>query len=421
MSEAPLRQSYPAIFYGAGQWAADNMPYLKGYGLVPLCFADKDPKKHNTDFGDGTGIQSLENALKQYPNADVFITVDNSKWESVRDELLATGLVSAEQLLNFKLCKKYVSCRFLENQFATVTNAATGEQTLRACCFPWKSPKPMVNINPDNYEATVGAYLAVRDRARAGWNDATAQSEYCTNCPLLREGYWFTHDFFTDFTAGGQGVCQFKCTYCGGRANPSLPDYEKLFEVLRKKKLIDDNLKIHMAAGEIAVHPNSDEILAAMQHYPCEILTNAGKFSEMILEILKDRRSNICVSMDAGTRETFSRIKGVDQYERVCDNLRRYAAGGGRITLKYILLPGVNDNLDDAQGFLKLCKELGVQELILSIDSKRDVPALPDQAVSVGRYLYQNGSKIVPKVFLITEYFCDTDVEKIMSQVKSSG
>jgi hypothetical protein len=63
------------------------------------------------------------------------------------------------------------------------------------------------------------------------------------------------------------------------------------------------------------------------------------------------------VSLDAGTRETFAKIKGLDLFDKVCDNLVRYSSKGP-VRLKYIILPGLNDNEADIDGFVALCVRL---------------------------------------------------------------
>jgi molybdenum cofactor biosynthesis enzyme MoaA len=70
------------------------------------------------------------------------------------------------------------------------------------------------------------------------------------------------------------------------------------------------------------------------------------------------------VSVDAGTRETYERIKGKDVFGPVVTNLIEYAEHGD-ITLKYI---ASKDNLDDRDldGFLDLVRTLKAKSVMVT-------------------------------------------------------
>ena len=71
------------------------------------------------------------------------------------------------------------------------------------------------------------------------------------------------------------------------------------------------------------------------------------------------RIENTTTSLDAGTRETFKKIKQVDSFERVLENLRKYPLKNTNFLLKYIFLEGVNDNEADIDGFYEIAKDIG--------------------------------------------------------------
>lgn len=76
----------------------------------------------------------------------------------------------------------------------------------------------------------------------------------------------------------------------------------------------------------------------------------------------------IC-SVDSGTPETYHKIKGVDGFARVKQNLSRYAqASLGIVALKYIFVPGLNDTLNDVDGFVKLCVDVNATFVLVAMD-----------------------------------------------------
>ena len=88
--------------------------------------------------------------------------------------------------------------------------------------------------------------------------------------------------------------------------------------------------------------------------------------TKQIMDALSNSNSK---GMDAGTLETFYKIKGVDCYGRVCDNLRKYATQtDNAIMLKYVFLPGINDNKIDVNGFFELATELNIANVLISYD-----------------------------------------------------
>lgn len=159
----------------------------------------------------------------------------------------------------------------------------------------------------------------------------------------------------------------------------SLDKTLSFFKFLVKQNHIKKDTIIGIGSGELLVHPMRDKILAAIENYPVYFYTNASVFNEKVAEILSKGRSKICVSMDAGTRETFAKIKGIDIFDKVCENLRRYSEYGV-VELKYIFLPGVNDNKTDIDGFLALCQMVKVKSVSIS-RNMQDMNALDEQTL----------------------------------------
>lgn len=112
------------------------------------------------------------------------------------------------------------------------------------------------------------------------------------------------------------------------KANAQLKNQKKdydliaLAEELKKRNLIGASLHVDCAPGEIAIHPSD-------------------------------------------TAETFHKVKGVNAYNKVCENLHKYRESSGQIILKYILLDE-NCNSQDAEGFIELCKTLKIAKIDIS-------------------------------------------------------
>lgn len=103
--------------------------------------------------------------------------------------------------------------------------------------------------------------------------------------------------------------------------------------------------------------------------------TNCMKYDEAVARNLHDNPdSAINFSIDAGTPQTWKRIKGRDNFETAMENLVRYrtkSARAGQITMKYIVLPGINDIYEDYVSLMEIMKVLDVKHLTLSRDTRK--------------------------------------------------
>lgn len=130
-----------------------------------------------------------------------------------------------------------------------------------------------------------------------------------------------------------------------------------------------------VSSGEIAIHPYRERIINLVRGRRAVFYTNCMKFDEGIAQNLHDNPvSGINLSIDAGTPETWKKIKGIDNFEKVTENLARYytqSARPGQISLKYIVLPGLNDVYEDYQSLIEIMKVLEVKHLTLSRDGRK--------------------------------------------------
>lgn len=176
--------------------------------------------------------------------------------------------------------------------------------------------------------------------------------------------------------------CQCKCVYCDiheGDSDKFVKEkhgkyYDKLFELLRYAKnngFIAPDVTWQVSAAEITIHPYKDEIMDLVSDDRAVFYTNGFIFDEKIAKNLsKNPKSSINLSIDAGTSVTWERVKGVDNFSTVISNLEKYCDESlpGQITLKYIILPGINDNIEDFISVVDIMKKLKCNHLKISRD-----------------------------------------------------
>lgn len=180
--------------------------------------------------------------------------------------------------------------------------------------------------------------------------------------------------------------CNCGCIYC---CNGIVPK-SKISSVKRKSEYYDllptiiklckegyvgEHTKIHTIGGEPAVLDEFDEIMRWLRKYSKEkisFLTSGIDFSQTIYDFLKEGNASVCVSLDCGTPSLFFKIKRVDAFDKVLDNLKKYVSANlqdeNSVILKYILINGLNDSVEEIDNFLNIARNLGIKQVFLDIN-----------------------------------------------------
>ncbi len=134
-----------------------------------------------------------------------------------------------------------------------------------------------------------------------------------------------------------------------------------------------ENLKAEFQGGNISLLKEFEPLMREFYAHNCDdfvILMNAIKYIPILEKIGNNGKSHICISLDAGTKETFQKIKNIDAFDRVIENIKTLRKNSqAQISLKYIIIKDVNDNMEELEKFLNIVKEIGnVNPAYLEID-----------------------------------------------------
>ena len=342
----------PIIFYGAGKFAKENIKTWEKNGIIPMCFADGDISKHGKTCG-GISVLSLTEALTKWPLADIYVTVGVDALGKVTQYLLGLGIPETRIKYPY-LVEKRLGCKFLGTRVQFMGGY------FQTCCVNKLTEKERIRYNENDFAENMWEYKRVCksmiETMRSGYGGA------CEGCAQLRYDIWPVEpqlEVIGFDTAFKEDRCNFKCIYCGFRESmkeerlkTSLLDTIKQFEQYSEGA----HKNIVLASGEIAVSPYCTEVFEIIKRnqWDVHVFTNASVYIPVLAELLKSNQAKIQVSMDAGLRDTFAKVKGLDFWDKVSANLRKYAEHclPNQIELKFILMPGVNDNDLDIDGFL---------------------------------------------------------------------
>lgn len=367
------------IFYGAGEHAAkilgDNPsvkvsppPLAKG-----VCFADADVNKQGSVYL-GLPVVSLETALAEYDCADIYITVaDGEINHSVCGRLIQMG-VDEKRIINgarlsCPYLENFIVCGYHEGAFDGKAGDDSGGHSLKSCCSDYgKNNVDFVPIG-DNLAKAFREFIKLRDDTISRLNKGQpTKCDGCIELRLLTGSSDFSYVIFNEL-----GICNCRCLYCNyeerlGRDVSGDADFVRLMGLIEDYGFNADGV-IELCNGEITIHPQRKMIYEAVKDYRVMFLINGLVYDEFIRRKLENGSGILNLSIDCGTRETFKKVKGLDAFDRVVGNLKRYArCRKGVLNLKFIVCPGINDNREDIDGFIGLCVELDVTNAHISHD-----------------------------------------------------
>lgn len=174
--------------------------------------------------------------------------------------------------------------------------------------------------------------------------------------------------------------CNAKCSYCTfqnverGYRYKLLPIVNSLIE----NDLLSENPYIFMSGGEMTIYPEFEELLTIFSNYKksfIELVTSGIKFSSAIQNAFVQNKLTMLLSLDSGTRETYQKIKKVDCFDDVVNNLKIYTDATdnakNNIILKFILVDCVNDNIQEINKFFDVVLSLGVKNVRLYVDFEK--------------------------------------------------
>ncbi len=405
-----LKNKDNIIFYGAGSFATANIKSLKKVAN-PICFVDQN-EMHHHKFIDDIEVLSLDNALSLYPNAYFLVTMVHQNESNIIDYLIKNKNIPPNKILRqcdfFEIHK---GCAYLNQEVAINGNK------LEFCCMGTSAKKPLPIPIDFNYPSE-----AIEKHAKLRKNILTSlknqvDSDLCKGCVHLIEGIYPIADKIQVVNIAGMEACQFRCIYCPMNDSYNGIHYNegniKLLQEFISRNMLSDNVLIRIGGGEPTIQPHADELFRLCSLYPCQILTNAGHYSKSLFDLLSNNKnSHILVSMDSGTRETFKKVKRVDLWEKTVDNLIKYSKSNGRILLKYILLPGINDNKLDLDGFINLAFRINTSEIYISSNTY-DKNSLEQDTIDIAKYIISQARKKNISVKGLTYGLSTMDIEKL--------
>ena len=180
--------------------------------------------------------------------------------------------------------------------------------------------------------------------------------------------------------------CSCNCIYCNFSKDKNYWNNRESYNIvpvledLRDRNLLAENLMISICGGECTEYPNNEfeNIMEFIIKQKCKLWINSSGFnySPLISKCLSLSLLDITISVDAGTKEVYEKIKRVKKFDDVWNNIAEYQrnavldAGGyyGRMTVKFVIVPGINNTQKHLYDFIKKCREAKIKYIRIAVE-----------------------------------------------------
>lgn len=244
-------------------------------------------------------------------------------------------------------------------------------------------------------------------------------NDNCVDCPFLQkrraadwegEGEYLSNLYISHWVD-----CNCRCAYCFEAQHPEEFQYKtKPYSVLPIiKEMLQKNIlrrggSIHFGGGEPTLLPEFEDIIRLLldyKFYDLRVHTSGIKYSPILERGVREGRLRVVVSVDAGSAETYQKIKQVPQYDAVRENAKRYAAaqvhrkhaltpeiymdGSLMVGTKFIIIPDVNDTLEEVENWIKADVEAGIHTTIIDLEENWFKAHEQDLPQSIFDFVYE--------------------------------
>jgi len=319
---------------------------------------------------------------------------------------------------------EYLSCEWIENRMVLDL------EQIKFCCIPHSGNKGYVPML--DYKGGPFPVEGVREARRTliEENNSPGPSP-CKGCHFLKRKEWkqrtekdplFGAVYISTFS-----ICNLRCRYCfvflyEGSATSNVPGYDLLsvFRELIEGGQLDDDTYIEWGGGEPTIVKGFAELeqMLLRQGYPQQVHTSAVAFSPQIEEGLRSGHVRAVTSVDAGTRDTYHKVKGRDRFDVVWEHVSRYAATGGDMTAKYILRQDNSDE-ENVHAFVERCKKAGVRRIVLTPDFREIAQnQIGEHTLYAFALMVDEAQKAGIEALIRDEYLKPADMKKAMKYIR---
>ena len=171
------------------------------------------------------------------------------------------------------------------------------------------------------------------------------------------------------------------------------------------KKIIRHNGAIGFGGGEPTILPEFDKLIDLFLQNGFDnmrVPSSGIKYSKMIEKGISTGQLTVVVSIDSSCRETYKQVKQIDAFNKVCDNLKKYAKAKTNthfgVISKFIIIPFMNDTETEIDNWLQFNKDNNIEVIVIDIENSwlnRYRESEPDKRImDLVRYAVEKARKM---------------------------
>ncbi len=291
-------------------------------------------------------------------------------------------------------------CFNLNNLYSCTVGNNTNGQSL-----------PMIKENYNGEIINWIEFFKKREEIKQGFREGKPLDN-CKGCYFLHEEEWdkinetweFKYIQFSHWQ-----MCNSKCIYCTNHTpydksiKTDTYDSVPVLRDLINKKYVNERTKVDFAGGEPTLYYHFDDLvnlLFSANVSQIIVHSNAILYNKTIETGLKRGTLSLCVSIDAGSKAVHEKVKGVKSFDTVWRNIKKYAKAKNSlaknyISLKYIIIPNVNDTEAEIDLWLSRCLKANVNQVVLNADNN----------IFINQYSEEEKQCNLKTVVILSEYF----------------
>ena len=296
---------------------------------------------------------------------------------------------------------KYTSCIHLEHGITFFSNS------VQICCIS-SHPGGGNIVQIDNYNGELIDWddlFAKRNKMRADVRNGIIP-EKCSGCYYLQEKDWNTDNYIDEVLIGHFTHCNCNCIYCYTDKDKKFFNSVKAYNIypvikdMIQKNVLSKKATITFGGGEPTILKEFEDLVYLLLDYDVyniRIHSDGIKYSPAIEKGLKLGKITLITSVDSGSKPIYEKIKKVNAFDNVWNNLSNYAkTKNGLIRTKYVLIPGINDSLHEIKNWMKKTYDAGIKDIAFDIEDswfKSNRDNIPQYIYIIFDFVYKSYSQ----------------------------
>lgn len=311
------------------------------------------------------------------------------------------GLKGIKTSMRSEANKEYISCDWINS------GLEFRKDCIRTCCFAYlqdeNASHSMLIDNYDGQSINWEELLEIK-RKQKELHKKNKFLPSCKNCIYLETKDWDEEVYIDHLTLNHWSKCNCNCTYCYTASDKKGYNNHKHYFILPiLKDMLSKNILratprscITFGGGEPTILEEFEELLDFLlkNNFKNIRINSSGiKYSKSIEKGLKMGAVSLVISPDSGTKQTYEKIKKVNCFDKVWENIRKYTSALENLHLlkvKYIIIPGVNDNKEEIDKWFDLIIKNKVKAVSLSVEQHwyfENNPNFPKHILETIKYI----------------------------------